>query len=176
MQIIIGHIIFPKNTQKPATFRVKKETDPAVFANLGRVFSDDDNAKLPGGNLVPEKTKKSVDWSNYLGIDKRAKQDEYQGQPIYADSAVPPQTKSPPSTTASSNPNNKPVKAPQMPNAKLLAVPSTTSAKGKDSGKKDLERKENETLNKEDDRKWVLEEFYKNFAMMTNVKRKRETA
>lgn len=108
--------------------------------------------------LGKAKTKKDIDWSNYLGIDKR------NSKPGPIKDAV----------TVKSNPGPKVTEAIAQ-NNKLVSIPLTSTKGVKEDKQKEQERKENETVNKDEDRQWVLDEFYKNFAMMTNVKRKRES-
>ncbi|CAG7835925.1 unnamed protein product [Allacma fusca] len=187
----------PKNVE---TSRYKKETDLEVTAELEKVFmppralplatsdhtgpATTDKAEVTthdhsghtaaaGQGQIPapgslSKNKKSIDWSEYFGIDKKGAK-EVTGQEQVT------------KTTGQSDAHSHKVttSAPEVPAVKPKAIvritePSKTSAKESKEHKKLRVREENETENKSD-RKWILNEFYKNLAMSTNIKRKRET-
>jgi len=127
-----------------------------------------------------EKSKKSIDWSNYLGIDKRVgsidslslnspkpkaigyEQGNSQGK------VVENQSKSEISASPTSQVST--VKESSKPATNSLLTPTAA----KESNNQLQDQEETTTQNK-DDRNWMLHEFYKNFAMSTNVKRKRES-
>ena len=149
---------------------------PTASASSGQIPS-------PSGS---SKAKKSIDWSEYFGIDKKsgggktdgiisAMKASTNGEPQVSEhstvvTAAAHKSVDTESSTAASAPSVKPNKAMV---ASRITEPSKTGLKESKDHKKLRVREENETENKSD-RKWILNEFYKNLAMAGNVKRKRD--
>jgi len=198
-EVYFVHISQAKAT---ALNRFKKETDPAVLASLNEAFNINEagNPSNSAKNLEhapimesspvsasenndKPKSKKDIDWSNYFGVDKRSNNNEKAGR----------ETSTPSSTGRNTNNNAageiKSQKGGSIssPLAKTKShlfasngVPATSMKSGKEAKEaiqKAEKKKENEVTHKkeEDEKDWILEQFYKNLAMSTNVKRKRES-
>jgi hypothetical protein len=185
-----------------ASNRFKKETDPAVVAALGRAFAQGrgeqqqqqvDMEKAPIMEAAPPsqqqhklgspKPKKDIDWNNYFGIDKRSNEntDQAPQAPAKTDKNVKGESNSNISKGKMElEKQSGSISSPLLKSRAQLPTTSTTGTVGKVKEAKEAlqkaeERKENEVHNKEDDRDWILQQFYKNFAMSTNIKRKRES-
>jgi hypothetical protein len=200
----IGDSSTAQKSMQSSSIRIKKETDPAVEADLDKIFAGvaGDHSKhssIPttaissNHQIIPPPSsgiqKKSIDWSNYFGIDKRSDKqsagvtgEESKQAPSSSASSL----SSAPATMTHHNEGKNEKKSIGKSNEHEV----TSSSKSLEGGdghpniieksdklkdKKDKTRLENDTEEKAD-RKWILKEFYKNLAMSTNVrKRKRES-
>jgi len=181
-----------------SSVRIKKETDTAVEASLDKIFGghmqrEDDNKhstsipttaisssdQIPAPSHTQTKSKKAINWSDYFGIDKRQDKHpeaissslsdtsdhydaEHEHKTINTHNNPDKNDKGKATTSASSSLGSAP------------PMPTETDKAEKLKEKKDKSRQENDTEDKPD-RSWILKEFYKNLAMSTNVKRKRES-
>ncbi|CAL8107234.1 unnamed protein product [Orchesella dallaii] len=182
-----------------SSVRIKKETNPNVEASLDKIFGDDpkehvgdqhhstsipttaisSSDQIPAPSSTQTKPKKAINWSDYFGIDKRQDRQHTEAKeaPLQSSSTInhhdvqhehegvnkQDSAKSDQTITSVST------------NLENAAPASESNEKSKNAKeKKDKNKLENDTDEKAD-RKWILKEFYKNLAMSTNVKRKRES-
>lgn len=134
--------------------------------------------QLPAPSNIKEK--KSIDWSNYFGIDKRSNNEKHVEKDTATSDVKDKIPSEDPHEPHSHLQNEKVISSTtSMPTS---TITSTNGASRDTRTKSDVTDKaleknqESENAKKaESDKQWILKEFYKTLAMSTNVKRKRET-